>query len=93
RSFPFKIDTPGKILSQKIHHALLDLPETYIEEYRKNITAVSAENIAQRIEDHFSKDDLVISVLGSKESTLQQIQQQIQPDQTIVVDYQSLITS
>lgn len=91
KSFPFKIDTPGKILSQKIHHKLLGLPEDYIESFRHNVESVSADGISERIQDYFTDNDMVISVLGTKDQILSNIEEKIKPDHTIIVDYESLI--
>ncbi|MCB0271639.1 MAG: insulinase family protein [Bdellovibrionales bacterium] len=91
RSFPFKIDTPGKILSQKIHQKHLGLPEDYIETYRHHIEAVQADNIHNRISDFFTKQDFLISVLGSKDTLLDQLVERLKPDQVKVISFEELI--
>lgn len=91
RSFPFKIDTPSKVMSQKIHQKLLGLPEDYIETYRSKIEAVDATQIIKNIQDFLSKDDFVISVLCSKESVEKEIIEKFKPDVIQSIAFDSLI--
>lgn len=91
KSFPFKIDTPDKVLSQKIHQKLLGLPDDYIQTYRERLQAVDPKDIHTRIQDHFDPQNVVISVLGTQSEVLQDIQDKIKPKETQTVPFTSLI--
>jgi zinc protease len=92
RSFPFKVDTPNKILSQKIHQRLLGLPDDYLQNYRQNIRAVKNENILDHIQPFFSPEKKVITVLGTASEIQKSLEEKISDFELEVVPYTDLIT-
>lgn len=92
RSFPFKIDTPNKILSQKIHQRLLGLPEDYLQNYRDRIDAVDYQGIVDRIQPFFSANEKIITVLGTASEIQASLEDKIKDYDLEVIPYTDLIT-
>ncbi|MCB0326866.1 MAG: insulinase family protein [Bdellovibrionales bacterium] len=63
RSYPFKIDTPEKVLSRRISDRLLDRPEGYFESYVDRVSALSLEQMRDAAKAHLDPKHLIISIL------------------------------
>lgn len=65
RSHAFEIDTARKRVHQPLEEALFDLPPGYHASYLSRVEAVTLEEANAALRARLSKDDLVISVVGT----------------------------
>ena len=58
RSYPFKIDTPEKIMAQKIYNKLVGKPENSLETYREKVNAVSYQDARAVARKHLHPENV-----------------------------------
>ncbi|HMQ10821.1 MAG TPA: pitrilysin family protein [Oligoflexia bacterium] len=68
KSFPFKIDTPQKIMSEMLYHKMLNLDENRLFTYRDKIKALSIKEIRSAAKKHIHIDQFSISLLATSEN-------------------------
>jgi zinc protease len=70
RSYAFEVDTAPKRLGQALDVELLALPPDYHASYLDRVRSVTVEAANLAVTTRLTKDDLVIVVVGTAESTL-----------------------
>jgi zinc protease len=65
--FPLQFETPGQIASQILDVELYDLGEDYIKDFRKNINAVSKEDIQRVAQKYLDPKNLKLVVVSKAE--------------------------
>jgi zinc protease len=90
RSYAFDIDTPSKRISQELDVISLGLPEGYYQDYRTNVGAVTLAEANQAVRTRLDPSDLVIAVVGTKDTLLADIEKSI-PNltSTTIVDFEA----
>ncbi|MFH1263061.1 MAG: pitrilysin family protein [Pseudomonadota bacterium] len=63
RSFPFQIDTPEKVVGQRIMQRLLGRPDDYLEKYVSRMEAVTADDARAAAKKHLSTENVDIVIL------------------------------
>ncbi|MEZ4704034.1 MAG: pitrilysin family protein [Bdellovibrionota bacterium] len=76
RSYPFKMDTPEKILSRKISDRLLGRDDSYLEGYMDRVSALTCQSMREAAKKHLDPANVWISVLCTA-NDLQTIDQRI----------------
>ena len=62
--FPLQFETPGQIAKQILNVELYDLGEDYIKNYRKNINAVTKEDVLRVAQRYLDPENLKLVVVG-----------------------------
>jgi len=63
RSYPFLIDTPEKIVGQRISNRFMGLPDNHLENYAKNIESVTLSAAREAAKKHLSTENVQIVML------------------------------
>lgn len=72
-SHVFSVDTAAKRASLALDAQIYHLPEGYFDEYLQRISACTLEEVNAAIKRRLSAEDLLICVVGTKESILQDL--------------------
>ncbi|MEB3355230.1 MAG: pitrilysin family protein [Synechococcales bacterium] len=65
-SFVFNFQTPGQTLSRVMRYDLYDYPEDFIFQYRRQLEAVTVEQVQQAAATHLKPEDIVTLVVGNQ---------------------------
>ncbi|UCB52201.1 MAG: insulinase family protein [Candidatus Zixiibacteriota bacterium] len=65
--FPLQLETPSQIASQILNVELHDLGEDYLKDYRKNINAVTREDIQRAAQKYLDPNNLKLVVVSKAE--------------------------
>ena len=64
-AFVFRLDSPAKILGEKMTYEFYGYPLDYLEHYRTGIEGVTKEQVAQASAKYIHKDQLAVLVVGN----------------------------
>lgn len=67
RRFPSAFETVGQIAGQLANLVIHDLPDSYFNDYIRNIFAVSLENVNRAAQKHLEAEKMMIVVVGDRE--------------------------
>jgi zinc protease len=62
--FPLQFETPSQIATQILNVELYDLGEEYIQNYRRNINAVTIEDVLRVAQKYLDPDNLILVVVS-----------------------------
>jgi zinc protease len=65
--FPLQFETPEQIATQILEVELYDLGEDYIENFRMNINAVTADDVLRAAQQYLNPDDIKLVVVSKAE--------------------------
>ncbi len=65
RSFPFQVQVPEAMLSEKIYHRLIGHPDNYLETYRDRLSSVSPADARSVFQRNFGAENVRIIMLCS----------------------------
>ncbi len=71
--FPLKIETQEGLLGQFLNIQLNDLPPTYLQTYRDNVTAVTAADVQRVANKYLQPDKIAIVIVGDVGEILEQV--------------------
>lgn len=71
--FPLRLETQEGLIDQLVQIKMFDLPEDYLLTYRKNIQAVTREQIQAVAAKYVRPDEAAIVVVGDGEKILEQL--------------------
>jgi len=77
-SFVFNFQTPGQTLSRVMRYDLYDYPEDFIFQYRRQLEAVTVEQVQQAAATYLKPEDIVMLVVGNQ-SAIQPPLEMLQP--------------
>jgi zinc protease len=63
RSFPFLVDTPDKVVGQRIYHRILGRPDDYLEKYVSNVESVTPAEARKAAKKNLTTENLDIVIL------------------------------
>jgi zinc protease len=90
RSFPFKIDTPEKILAIKLFNKLSGRSENEIETYRKKVQETDYNSILKKVQQHFTPQNVKIVVTCTASLLDEKLKARIAPTKFTVKKYNSI---
>ena len=90
RSYPFKIDTPEKILAQKIYNKLAGRPEDSLEKYRDKVAATDTDTIMKAAKTHLHPNDLKVVMVCTASHFEDSLAKRISPKSLTVKKYNEL---
>lgn len=90
RSFPFKIDTPEKILSQKIYNKLSGRPENILETYRERVKAVDYKKARDTAQKLLTPKDVKIVMVCTANLFEKKLQERLSPKSIRIKKYNEL---
>ena len=64
-SFIFRLDTPGKVLREKMAYEFYHYPLDFLEHYRAEIEKITAEQVTAVARKYLQKDKLAVLVVGN----------------------------
>jgi zinc protease len=64
-SFIFRLDTPGKVLREKMTYEFYHYPLDFLEKYRGEIEKVTADQVQAVAKKYLQKDKLAVLVVGN----------------------------
>jgi len=64
-SFVFNIDTPEKVLRERLEYEFYGYPADFLEKYRAGIEKVQTDEVARVAAKYLHKDQLVVLVVGN----------------------------
>jgi zinc protease len=64
-SFIFRLDTPGKVLREKMTYEFYHYPLDFLEKYRGEIDKVTGDQVLQVAKKYLQKDKLAVLVVGN----------------------------
>lgn len=65
--FPLQLETPSQIASEILNVELYSLGDNYLKDYRKNINAVTKEDIQRAAQKHLDPENLKLVVVSKAE--------------------------
>ena len=65
--FPLQFETPGQIATQILDVELYDLGENYLRDYRKNINAVTKQDVLRAAQKYLDPENLKLVVVSKAE--------------------------
>ena len=71
--FPIRIETQDGLIDQLVSIRMYDLPTDYLETYREQINAVSAEDIQRVAQNHVTPDRAAIVIVGDAAEISEQV--------------------
>lgn len=87
RSFPFKIDTPEKILSQKIYNKIVGRPEDSLEKYREKVMAVDYKTALAKAQQHLTPSKVKIVMVCTANLFEEKLKERLHPKSITVKKY------
>jgi len=90
RSYPFKIDTPDKILSQKVYNKLSGRPENALETYRSRVQAIDYQTSIAAARKHLRPKDVKVIMVCTAELFKDKLTQKLSPKSLKVKKYNDL---
>ena len=72
--FPIRAETQEGLTGLLVHQQLYGLPDDYLETYRANIEAVTADDVKAAAEKYVRPSDAAIVIVGDARETLPQVQ-------------------
>ncbi|MCI5071352.1 insulinase family protein [bacterium] len=75
KSFPFKVDTPQKIMSEMLYHKMLNLDEDRLFKYKKAIHTLSINEIRDAAKKHIHQNQLSISLLATADNLSKKLEE------------------
>lgn len=87
RSFPFQVDTPEKIVGQRIYHRLTGRPDDYLEKYVSKIESVIPAEARAAAKKHLNAKNMKIVVLCTAKDFKAKIGKEIGAKSVDVVPY------
>lgn len=90
RSYPFKIDTPEKILSQKVYNKLSGRPEDALETFRDRVQAVDYKKAIDTAKKHLRPKDVKVVMVCTAELFKDKLQEKLSPKSIKVKKYTDL---
>ncbi len=72
-SFPLRMETQEGLTNQIVSQQIFGLPEDYLQTYRDNINAVTAEDVLRVAQKHVHPDKAAIVVVGDAPQILRQV--------------------
>ena len=71
--FPIRIETQDGLIDQLVSIRMYDLPDDYLETYREQINAVTAEDIQRVAQVHVTPDSAAIVIVGDAAEISEQV--------------------
>jgi len=71
--FPIRIETQDGLVDQLVSIRMYDLPDDYLETYREQINAVTAEDIQRVAQAHVTPDSAAIVIVGDAAEISEQV--------------------
>jgi zinc protease len=71
--FPIRIETQDGLVDQLVSIRMYDLPDDYLETYREQINAVTAEDIQRVAQAHVTPDTAAIVIVGDAAEISEQV--------------------
>ena len=62
--FVFNLDSPDKILRERMAYEFYDYPQDYLEKFRTGVEKVTAADVARAVAKYLHKDQLAVLVVG-----------------------------
>ena len=62
--FVFNLDSPDKILRERMAYEFYDYPQDYLERFRTGVEKVTAADVARAVAKYLHKDQLAVLVVG-----------------------------
>lgn len=90
RSYPFKIDTPEKILSQKMYNKLSGRPEDALETYRNRVQAVDFQNSMNVAQKHLHPKNVKLIMVCTADLFKDKLVQKLSPQSLKIIKYNDL---
>jgi zinc protease len=90
RSYPFKIDTPDKILSQKVYNKLSGRPEDALETFRSRVQAVDYQKVLEVARKHLRPKDVKIVMVCTADLFKEKLQERLSPKTIKIKKYTDL---
>lgn len=87
KSYPFKIDTPEKILAQKIYNKLTNRPEDALEQYRDKVLSVDYAKALAAAQKYLSPENLKIVMVCTADLFKDKLQERLNPKSITVKKY------
>lgn len=87
RSFPFKVDTPEKILAQKIYNKLSNRPDDALETYRDRVKAVDYKKAIDAARKHLHPKDVKVIMVCTANLFEDKLQQRLNPQNITIKKY------
>jgi zinc protease len=72
-SFPLRMETQEGLNNQLVSQQLYGLPEDYLQTYRENISAVTADDVARVAQKYINPDKLAMILVGDTRQLLPQV--------------------
>ncbi len=72
-SFPLRMETQEGLTNQIVSQQLFHLPDDYLQTFRDNINAVTAEDVQRVAQKHIHLDTLAIIIVGDAAQLLEQV--------------------
>lgn len=91
KSFPFKIDTPQKIMSEMLYHKMLNLDENRLFTYRDKINSLSIKEIRDAAKKHIHMNQLSISLLATADNLKNRLEKDFKAWNIKYEDYLSIL--
>jgi zinc protease len=71
--FPIRIETQDGLIDQLVSIRMYDLPENYLETYREQVNAVTAEDIQRVAQAHVTPDAAAVVIVGDAAEINEQV--------------------
>ena len=71
--FPIRIETQDGLVDQLVSIRMYDLPDDYLETYREQVNAVTAEDIQRVAQNHVTPDTAAIVIVGDAAEISEQV--------------------
>jgi zinc protease len=71
--FPIRIETQDGLIDQLVSIRMYDLPKDYLETYREQVNAVTAEDIQRVAQSHVTPDSAAIVIVGDAAEISEQV--------------------
>ncbi len=73
--FPLRAETQEGMTNLIVNQQLYGLPDDYLQTYRENVSAVTAEDVHRVAKTHVRPDEMAIVIVGDAEEVLPQVRE------------------
>jgi zinc protease len=87
RSYPFKMDTPEKILAQKIYNKMSNRPDDALETYRTRVQAVDYKKSLEVARKHLRPKDVKVVMVCTANLFEQKLKDRLSPQNLTIKKY------
>lgn len=73
--FPIRAETQEGLTNLLVNQQLYGLPDDYLQQYRANVDAVTAEQIQEAARKHIRPDEVAIVIVGDADEIIEQVKE------------------